>query len=177
MSSLILCSDGSKVTPEQCHATVVYMRIVLYSSLILITGYIAVLVRIYRGTRNRWLVMILAMLLVSNVSAILADWTSVVWTIDSRKLWPYLYLECVFCYLRDALFNLAHWVFCFKYWCIAVEMQFLLTGRSKSRCRHIAIQACNVVFITLDLLLPVSYEISFIKIWGHYDSSSGLSPG
>ena len=120
--------------------------------------------------------MILTLLIVSNVAAILADWTSAKWTLDSSKIWPYLYLECFFCYLRDSLFNLAHWVFCYKYWSIAVEMQHLLEGRQMNKTQHTVMKACNVFFISLDLLLPVLYEASFFKIWHSYDSSSDKTP-
>jgi hypothetical protein len=60
----------------------------------------------------------------SNVFAILSNEASKPWSENPnhKKVPPFLYVEATCGFLRDSLFNLAHWIFCFKYWLISIEM-------------------------------------------------------
>lgn len=93
-----------------------YFKIVFYTGLVLTAAYLLVLIRIYTGSKYKFLYLMSLMLMMSNVFAILADSFQKPWLKDLNKLNPYLYIQVTVGFLRDTLFNLAHWIFCFKYW-------------------------------------------------------------
>lgn len=154
-----------------CVAQLTYVGIVFWTSLILILGFVAILYRIFTGSKYQWLIALSLMLMLSNVFAIIGDRVAGVWTKDSDRK-GYIFLEAFSFFLRDCLFNLAHWIFCYKYWLIAVQMQFMLSLKPMSPKRELLHKVINISFITLDIVMPMLYSISFICTWYFYDSSS-----
>ena len=67
-------------------------------------------------------------------------------------------------FLRDMLFNLAHWFFCYKYWTISVQMESLIKSKLPSSAELTKFKIINIVFITLDTLLPFVYAYSYSVI-------------
>ena len=110
-----------------------YFRFVFYTGVLLTVSYIAVLIRIWKGSKYTFLYGMSLMLMTSNIFAITADAFQKPWIEDSTKVKPYLYLQVMSSFMRDMLFNLAHWIFCYKYWIIAIEMQSLLEAKPISQ--------------------------------------------
>ena len=96
--------------------------------------------------------------MVSNIMAILSDMFT---TNNVNKDVTLLVLECITAWLRDMFFNLAHWVFCYKYWLISVDLQTLFTGVER---KHWDV---NTLMIVLDIVTPLVYAIcfGFIAYW------------
>lgn len=63
--------------------------------------------------------------------------------------------------LRDSCFNLAHWVFCFKYWIIALEIEGLLTRTTMTACKVKGLKLLNYSMIFLQVVFPVLYGLSY----------------
>lgn len=66
------------------------------------------------------------LLLIYNIMGILCNTFAKVWIDDPSKKIPYLDLEAVCTFFRDAAYNLAHWLFGFKYWVIAYELDLAI---------------------------------------------------
>ena len=149
-----------------------YIRIVFVSSIIIICFYLATLARVLKGTRHLFLVVLIVMLILSNLCSILSDTFANVWIYDSSKKIPYLYLEAVATFVRDSTFNLAHWVFCFKYWIIAIEMEYLLDQKELSKNFVLLLHLINYVFIALDIIMPVIYSVTFAVLNLKYENQT-----
>lgn len=138
-----------------------YCQLVLYSSLVILAAYVIVLCRVYKGSQYLFLYIMCLMLLISNVCAILSNLAMKVWYKDPTKIDPYLYLETTSAFIRDALFNLAHWIFCFRYWVIAVEMEALLNYQVISEQTRARYKTFDFVIIMLDVVMPMWYSIMY----------------
>jgi hypothetical protein len=144
-----------------------YIDIVLYTSLILIVGYTFVIAWIYKGSQFKILIMLSAMLLASALMSICADSVANVYVKrDGKAGW--LALEAICVYVRDSLFNLAHWIFCFKYWKIAIEMEALIKMKPLSKLAQSFTLVTNWVMITLGVLCPLLYSVPFFVLNQYY---------
>ena len=66
--------------------------------------------------------------------------------------------------MRDMLFNLAHWIFCYKYWIIAIEMQALLEAKPISQARRKCYSRINILILVLDVLSPLLYSLFYALV-------------
>ncbi len=146
-----------------------YFRIVFVTCVILIALYAMVLFRIFKGSKYQFLYLMTVMLLVSNIFAILTDTFQRIWLVNIERLSPYLYLQVVCAFFRDALFNLAHWIFCFKYWQIAVEMQAVLEAKPLSLSQRKKHRCINWTLICVDILSPLLYSVLYAVLNTVYD--------
>lgn len=153
------------------HALHTYYEIVFYTGVFLSIGYLIVLYRIWAGSKYDFLYLITIMLLFCNIFGILSDAFMKPWFFDPSKKKPYLALQSTAGFLRDALFNLAHWIFSFKYWTIAVEMDFLLALQEMSPKRKSLHQCLNNTFMTLDVLMPLLYSVSYTLLNMNYNTN------
>ncbi len=145
-----------------------------YSSLVILAAYVIVLYRVYKGSQYLFLYIISLMLLISNVCAILSNLAMKVWFKDPAQIDPYLYLETTSAFIRDALFNLAHWIFCFRYWVIAVEMEALLNYKVISEQTRARYKTFDFVVIVLDVLMPLWYSIMYCTV--NYKQVNKITP-
>lgn len=110
------------------------------------------------------------MLIVSNICAILSNTFGREWINDPNKKDPYLYLQAVVSFFRDSTFNLAHWIFCYKYWIIAIDIECLLEQRTLSTLQMQILRATNYFFIALDILMPLIYATTFAVLNAKYEN-------
>ena len=101
-----------------------YIRTTFYTSLILVALYGILLVKIYRSNQYDFLIILTVMFVVSNIAAVLCNTFALQFSITDAISW--LILQVIATIVRDSTFNLAHWIFCWKYWLIAVDMEALL---------------------------------------------------
>lgn len=111
------------------------------------------------------------MLLTSNIMAILANYFAKVWNEHPSQKALFLALECGAVFMRDCMFNLSHWIFCFKYWLIAVEMEAYLRlmpigAETLKRNKRL-----NWVMITLDITMPFLYALCFYFLCVYYPNN------
>ena len=59
-----------------------YYRLVFYTSAILIAAFVVTLVRIFKGTRHNFLIVLSLMFIVSNLCAILSNTFAKIWIED-----------------------------------------------------------------------------------------------
>ena len=83
-----------------------------------------------------------------------------------------MYLQAVVSFIRDSTFNLAHWIFSFKYWIIAIDMECLLEQKTLSNKHMLALRTINYTFITLDLLMPLIYGVTFSILNAKYENQT-----
>jgi len=105
-----------------------YYRTTFWTSLIMIAAVLACTVKVIRGSRHCFLITLIALLLGYNSSNFLCNTFARVWIDDPTKKYPNLLLQSLFVFLRDATFNLLHWIFSFKYWVIAFELDLMITN-------------------------------------------------
>jgi len=142
--------------------TIEYERTVFATSLTLIFCYSAILLRTFLGSKYRWLIWLTLMLIVSNICSILSNTFANQWMNKDPSLHKKsIIAEACTMLVRDALFNLAHWLFCYKYWIIAYEVHMLLQNQQISVRLSYCIRALNVAMILLDILLPLGYVCTF----------------
>jgi hypothetical protein len=83
-----------------------------------------------------------------------------------------LYLQAIVSFIRDSTFNLAHWIFSFKYWIIAIDMECLLEQKTLSNKHMLALRTINYTFIALDLLMPLIYGVTFSILNAKYENQT-----
>ena len=72
-----------------------------------------------------------------------------------------MYLQATVSFVRDATFNLAHWIFSYKYWIISLDMECLLEQKTLTKNHMLGLRVINYVFITLDIVMPLIYSVTF----------------
>ena len=102
------------------HAQYVYIHSVFWTSLILTALYGVVILKVQTGSKYTFIIVLTLMLMISNLSAILSDVFGEKYGGPSDAAW--LVLECLATWFRDMFFNLAHWLFCYKYWLISNDL-------------------------------------------------------
>lgn len=83
-----------------------------------------------------------------------------------------MYLQAIVSFIRDSTFNLAHWIFSFKYWIIAIDMECLLEQKTLSNKHMLALRTINYTFIALDLLMPLIYGVTFSILNAKYENQT-----
>lgn len=135
------------------HAQLVYTQSVFWTSIILTVMYGVIIVKVYTGSKYTLIIVLTIMLMVSNITAVLSDGFAKKYYNTTDDTW--LVFECIASWLRDMFFNLAHWVFCYKYWLISVDVEAVFTGVEKKQ-RNV-----NAVMIGLDIVMPLLYATCF----------------
>lgn len=151
-------------------ASQTYINIVLVTSLILIVGYALVIAWIYKGSQYKFLIVLSTMLLVSALTSIFANNLAHVYVKRDRNA-GWLVMEAMCLAVRDSFFNLAHWIFCYKYWVIAIEMEAILKMKPLSTLIQKFKTITNWVMITLGILCPLMYAVSFFVLNQYYPRS------
>jgi hypothetical protein len=135
------------------HAQLVYTQSVFWTSTILTLMYGVIIVKVYTGSKYTLIIVLTIMLLVSNIAAVLSDDFAKKYSNTTDVAW--LVFECIATWLRDMFFNLAHWVFCYKYWLISIDVEAVFTGVEKKP------KNVNAVMIGLDIVMPLVYTTCF----------------
>jgi len=81
-------------------------------------------------------------------------------------------LQAVVSFFRDSTFNLAHWIFSYKYWIISIDMECLLEQKTLSKNHMLALRSINYTFIVLDLLMPFIYAVTFSILNAKYENQT-----
>jgi len=147
-----------------------YYRTTFYTSMILIVALIVCAIKVIRGTRHCFLITLIALLVGYNVSDFLANTFARVWIGDPTKKVPNLYFQSLFVFFRDSTFNLVHWIFSFKYWVIAFELDLMITNSKISEFTVKAIKYLNYLVIFLDILMPLICGITFCILNFKYEN-------
>lgn len=98
--------------------------------------YLTVLFKVHRGSKFKFVTIISALMLVSNLTAIFVVYTNYVIlgqyapdkTSYPKSVFVWIVLQAISSFLRDSSFNVAHWEFAFKYFKISIEVPYLLKG-------------------------------------------------
>lgn len=72
--------------------------------------------------------------------------------------------------MRDATFNLAHWIFSYKYWIIAIDMECLLDSKVVSKTHMLILAIINYTFLALDVIFPFIYSVTFAILNTKYEN-------
>jgi hypothetical protein len=142
-------------------AAICYYRIVFYTSIIGTLAFLITLTHVYKGTKHLFLIVLICLYIISNIAAILSNTFGREWIDNPSLKDPYLALQAAVSCIRDATFNLAHWIFSFKYWIIALEMQYLIERKSMGTIFINLLKVTNYTFIALDILMPCMYSTTF----------------
>lgn len=103
------------------------------TSALLILFLLGAIVKVLIGSKFTFLIIMISLLLYSNVAFL-------VYIILQQVCWNQTYVErnieiamWFTITTSDGTFNLMHWLFCFKYWVVSVEIPKLLNGNSVSK--------------------------------------------
>lgn len=97
------------------------------ASSILVLIYGATLVQVLLGSRYKFVIKLLVMILFCNVFIILINWSYFVMR-DDYSMLPWFSLLAVSTIGRDICFNISHWIFAFEYFSIARFMPYVIKG-------------------------------------------------
>ena len=147
-----------------------YYRTTFWTSLVVIVALIACTFKVLRGSKHCFLITLIGLLMGYNVSDFLCNTFARVWIEDPTQKYPYLQLQSVFIFLRDATFNLVHWIFSFKYWVIAFELDLIIYNEKIAGLAITAIKTLNYTVIALDILMPAVYATTFYVLNLKYEN-------
>lgn len=139
------------------------MHSVFWTSLILTILYGLTIVKVQRGSKYTLIIVLTLMLMISNLMAIFSDSSAIRYDQTTDVTW--LVFECIATWFRDMFFNLAHWVFCYKYWLISVDLITVFTG---VQSKHWNV---NTVIIALDIFMPLVYVVCFGMLAHNYPNN------
>lgn len=96
-------------------------------SAVLAVMYLAVLIQVRKGSKFLFVIVISALMLVSNVTAIVVVYenSKIIGAYDKNKtsyqtsIFVWIVFQGVTAIIRDSSFNVAHWEFAFKYFKIS----------------------------------------------------------
>lgn len=105
-------------------------------STVLTLLYLAVLIKVRKGSRFIFVIVISALMLASNLTAIVVVYANfkVIGAYDISKntypasVYAWIIVQGLMSIVRDATFNVAHWEFAFKYFKISYEVPLMLKG-------------------------------------------------
>jgi hypothetical protein len=140
-------------------------------SFVLAFMYFAVLIKVHRGSKFRFVYVISSLMLVSNLTGILVEGTNYEIlgeyapdkTSYSAGVFVWIIMQAIFSFLRDSTFNVAHWEFAFKYFKISIEVPQLLNGvspdDSNDRFFKVTYYSLLVINILVALLSSMSIAV------------------
>lgn len=97
-----------------------YAYVQVGADVIMIVAYVATLIKVLRSSKFKFVIKLLALLIVSNLAGILTiicDGFA-----DSAWVWAL----SISAFVRSLMFNLAYWMFAFQYYTISRYTPFLL---------------------------------------------------
>ena len=113
-----------------------------------IAAYTATAVSVLTGTRNLFLLLIIGLLTLSNLCCILSD---VFERRSGEQIDPLLYLMTIMTAIYDYTFNLAHWLYFYKYWRSAFKAQRLVLHRQN--CLEPCTKYINILMMVLMIFI------------------------
>jgi hypothetical protein len=135
---------------------------------ILVLLYGATLIKVCRGSKYKFVITLLVLLLLSNLSIFpyMGSFYELITKSFSNVPWFWITLDSFCGFTLLACFNAAHWIFAFEYYSIARFMPFVLKGQdlpeSKVKCDRVL----NKVMLLLNIALPfLIYMIVFYGNW------------
>ena len=124
---------------------------------LLIMLYGATLVKACRGSKYKFVVKLLILLILSNVALIL-NYLSYYWwfqTDFSNRAIVWISLLSISGFLLIACFNLSYWMFAFEYYSIARFMPFVLKGQDLPESKLKCDGAINKIMLFLNIAAPL----------------------
>ena len=122
---------------------------------------LATLARVLAGSRHKFVIKMLGMLITANV-ALISDqlvWLNMVKTFDySNKKITIAY---GFTSLGLLLFGVSHWMFAFKYYSMSRKIPYQLAKRDVPGRIVSCDRITNWFFLSLNIVIPLLYGISF----------------
>lgn len=141
--------------------------------------YIAVLVKVHRGSQFRFVTVISGLMLVSNLTGILVVITNfeILGAYDPNKtsysagVFIWIVVQAITMFLRDSTFNVAHWEFAFKYFKISIEVPQLLKGGTADdsndkffKFTYYSLLVLNVLVALLSSVAIALYNFAVFKL-------------
>lgn len=124
---------------------------------LLLPLYAIVLTKTYKGASFKFVRQTVQLLMLYNVSAILFAASNQI-----HPMWLGIGLNSSMVFVKDASFNLANWVFSFKYYKIARAMPFALVGEEVPAKMVKQEDRLNKIFLALNFFLPLGEGVSYL---------------
>ena len=120
----------------------------------------ATLVRVIQGSKHKFVIKILAMLISYNLTQLAGEgiYINAAKTDFSYKKWE---IAKVFDALGYLLFSISHWMFAFKYYTMSRQSPYKIAKKEVPQRILKHDQITNWVFLTLNTLPPILYEVGF----------------
>lgn len=149
-----------------------YLYIVFGTSLFSIIFSVAAIIRVCTGTKNSFLIKLLLLLVLSNMAYNVSNFLfyyQVELDTFGWNQYVCIYVYNILAGIRDLCFNVAHWMYAYKYWFSSYHMQMIVTNKIISQTSEGYLQALNICMLLLIALntvyLPYSGIICDVKIF------------
>jgi hypothetical protein len=134
---------------------------------LLVMAYSTILVKVYRGTKYRFVELLVWMLLFSNVMNIsyIIFISQIINEQHPLKDYPYptsAYILSLV--LRDISFNESHWIFSAKYFEISKFMPYVISKKDVPGSVFKHDRVTNRVFLSLNLAFPVLTGVAYFFV-------------
>ena len=123
------------------------------------------LIKVVTGSRYLWLIQLIAMLIVYNLTSLAASLVFYLLgnnAISDGSAWIYLGIVGG---LNNLCFNIAHWMFAFSYYQISRRTPHALNGDKVPPNMVKRDQTTNRIFFSLNVIVPIVYGVSQ---WGTF---------
>ena len=137
-------------------------------SFVLAMMYLTILFKVHNGSKFKFVTIISALMLVSNLTGIFVVYTNYVIlgqyepdkTSYPKSVFVWVVLQAISAFLRDSSFNVAHWEFAFKYFKISIEVPHLLKGETPDGSNETFFKITYYGLLVINVLVAVLSSVS-----------------
>ena len=131
-----------------------WLTIALSGVLILLYG--ATLIKVCRGSKYTFVIKLLVLLLLSNISQFFKSWSfyQLITGVFNNVPYFWLALLSISGFITAACFNIAHWIFAYEYYSISHFMPFVLKGQDLPEDKVKCDKILNKIMFFLNIAAP-----------------------
>ena len=143
----------------------------LATSSIMILMYIATLIKVCKGSKYKFVIKLLILLIVSNICLLVSEWSFYVY--QTRTFvgvpWFWISLSAISSFILLVCFNLSRWIFAFEYYSISRFMPYVLNDRDLPESELKFDRRLNKTMISINLTIPFLNQVAqFCNNWWYF---------
>ena len=143
----------------------------LVTSSIIILMYIATLIKVCRGSKYKFVIRLLILLIVSNLCLLLSEWSF--YEYKTRTFvgvpWFWISLSAISSFTLLVCFNISRWIFAFEYYSISRFMPYVLKDEDLPENEQKFDKRLNKIMITINIAIPFLNQVAqFCNNWWYF---------
>jgi hypothetical protein len=151
-------------------------ELTLATSSIMIMMYLTTLIKVCRGSKYKFVIKLLILLIVSNICLLVSDWSFYIY--KTRTFvgipWFWISLSAISSFILLVCFNLSRWIFAFEYYSISRFMPYVLKGQDLPESELKFDTKFNNTMISINVAIPFFNQVAqFINNWWYFANIGG----